>query len=568
LKENFAVTVGGAVEARTKTIEEWFSTIRQGMVALPRFQRFEAWDRGRIQGILENILRDPSLPIGALLVLEVGDKELFHSRSIVGAPAKAERPALHLLDGQQRMTALWRSLNDDYEDLKLFVKLEDDSRPVVDALRIWNRKGVMQPVWAQDAEQTYKRGLLPVSLLLPGAEGETKVNKWCEAVDANRATDRLISKLRSRVANYKIPFLALPVGTEPETALDVFINMNTSAAPLNDFDIVVAQLEGAVGDSLHDMMSKLHELVPALKSYRNNEDVALAVGALLMGKPPLKKTYLEKEFGAGLAAAWPRIVAGIKRGISFLHEEAMFSDQLVPTDVAVYLTCALWGDVPVDGTDDEGRARTIIRKALWRASFTDRYLKTAATRAYADYRHLAKMIADRRCIELPELFDEEENRLPGVDELKRAAWPSKRDRLARAIICTALRAGGYDFADGTRANAESVQKREYHHIYPVATLSGDRSDSNVARALNCALVSWKTNRKIAANTPAEYLAARAKEAHLGEVEVRHRLATHLIPYDDLIAGDYDSFLSARAQVIEGAMRRLCDGHASPVEGDR
>jgi len=536
------------------------------MVALPRFQRFEAWDRGRIQGVLENVLRDPSLPIGALLVLEVGDKELFHSRTIVGAPAKADRPSMHLLDGQQRMTALWRSLNDDYKDLRLFVKISEDSRIEVEACRVWDRKGVMQPVWAHDAEQVHNRGFFPVSLLLPGSEGERRADEWCEVVKADKATDRLINKLRSRVANYKIPFLALPVGTETETALDVFINMNTSAAPLNDFDIVVAQLESAVGSSLHDMMAELHELVPSLKAYRNNEDLALSVGALLIGKPPLKKTYLDRDFGSDLAAAWPRALSGIKRGVAFLHEEAMFSDQFVPTDVAVYLTCALWGGVPIDGVDDEGRARTIIRKALWRSSFTDRYLKTAATRAFADYRHLARLIADRHSAEMPELFDEEENRLPSTDELMRAAWPSKRDRLARAILCTSLRAGGYDFADGAKANAESVMKREYHHIYPVATLSGDRSDSKVARALNCALVSWKTNRKIAADTPAEYLAARAKDAHLGENEVRHRLASHLIPYDTLLTGDYDSFLEIRAQWLDRAMRHLCEGRANPAEG--
>lgn len=552
------------MEARTKTIEEWFSTIDQGLVALPRFQRFEAWDRGRIQAVLENVLREPSLPIGALLVLEIGDKELFHSRPIVGAPATASRPTLHLLDGQQRMTALWRSLHDNYDDLAMFVSAEDELRPSVQSVRRWDKKGVLQPVWAQDPQQVHDRGLIPVSILVPGSKGEAKADSWCSLVKAERQTERVVMKLRQRVATYKIPFLALPVGTEQETALDVFINMNTSAAPLKDFDIVVAQLEGAVGESLHDMMAELHQAAPALTEYRNNEDLALSVGALLLSKQPLKKTYLDTGFGAQLAAIWPKTVRGIQRGIAFLHEEAMFSDKYVPTDVAVYLTCALWGEVPEDGTDDEGRARALIRKALWRASFTDRYLKTAATRAYADYRRLAAMIVDREATDEPELFDEDENPLPSVEELRRAGWPTKRDRLARAILCASLRAGGYDFADGAKATAQTVAKREYHHVFPVATLPGDRFDIRNARALNCALISWKTNRKIAANTPAEYLSARAKDAHLGEAEVRHRLSSHLIPYDELVAGDYDAFLKARAERVQSVMRALCDGNPNPT----
>ena len=56
------------------------------------------------------------LPAGAALVLAVGDEEKFVSRPVVGAPDFPHKPTEHLLDGQQRITALWRSLHDDYDD--------------------------------------------------------------------------------------------------------------------------------------------------------------------------------------------------------------------------------------------------------------------------------------------------------------------------------------------------------------------------------------------------------------------------------------------------------------------
>ena len=87
------------MEARNKKIEDWFAMIKQAQIVLPRFQRHEAWRPAQVVGLLENIVRDPPLPIGALLTLEVGDKELFHSRPIVGAPAPQGKPQLHLLDG-------------------------------------------------------------------------------------------------------------------------------------------------------------------------------------------------------------------------------------------------------------------------------------------------------------------------------------------------------------------------------------------------------------------------------------------------------------------------------------
>jgi hypothetical protein len=44
---------------------------------------------------------------------------------------------------------------------------------------------------------------------------------------------------------------------------------------------------------------------------------------------------------------------------------------------------------------------------------------------------------------------------------------------------------------------------------------------------------------------------------LGDAEVRARLATHLIPYDEMVAGDYEGFLAKRASLVHAAMLQLC-----------
>ncbi len=562
------------MEARTQTIEQWFNSIQLGQIALPRFQRHEAWSATQIEGVLENVLRKPSLPIGALLTLEIGDKEPFISRAVAGAPPISGKPSLHLLDGQQRMTALWRSLNDDYEDLQAFVRLfgqaGDDGEvaepaaessedvPDVEIIKRWVRNDQRYPVWCDDPKQVLERDLIPVSILLPGNAGEESCDDWLERAGADAKQERRVNRLRGRVAAYGIPFLSLPVGTSQETALDVFINMNTSATPLKDFDIVVAQVEGAVGDSLHDRIEALRERVPATVHFTKIEDLALAVGALRLGLPPLKRTYLSQGFGKGLAEVWTEVVRGIEKGLSFLREESILSEKVLPTEVALYLVSALWASVPEHGHDIEGKARTIIRKALWRASYTDRYLKTAATRGFADYVRLNKLIKGEGS-EDPDLFDSGLYGLPEKESLKSAAWPSRKDRLARAIIATSLRGGGYDFADGSPATPENIAKREFHHLFPVASLGLGRDDPRVSRALNCALVTWRTNRKIAAQRPRDYIEARASDAKLGEAEVRSRLESHMVPFDALIEGDYDEFLDIRSGLIHDAMLRLCEG---------
>lgn len=564
------------MEPRSKTIEQWFSMIEQGQVVLPRFQRHEAWWDAQIVGLFENVLRKPVLPIGTLLLLEVGDTEPFHSRPIIGAPAPTGRVAMHLLDGQQRMTALWRTLTGDYSNLELFVSLgipedpEDGDAglvapdlPRIDRVKRWERKGVMQPVWASNPEQTFERDLIPLTCLRPGRVGERLLEEWLGKVrqsglDPSPRLGRIYD-LRQRVAGYVVPFLSLGVETSRETALDVFIKMNTSASPLKDFDIVTAQVEEASGQSLHQFVNELLEEQPAAKDFGKIEDIILSVAALISGKPPLKKTYLEKDFGGELANNWPRIMTGFKRGLEFLRAEAIFNEKCLPTDVVVYLACALWADIPEYGFDAEGNARTLVRKAVWRACYTERFGKTSATRSFADYKSLTALLNDpggnARC----ELFDEAVYPLPEVDEIVLSGWPGRKDRLPRATLATALRCGGYDFADGAPATADNLMRREYHHLFPVDVLKVDRSDEVVNRAMNCALITWKTNRKIAAKTPREYIEKRAEAASLGEEAVRQRLSSHLIPYEALVDGDYHEFLKARAKMVTERMTQLCSG---------
>lgn len=565
------------MEARSKTIEAWFSMIEQGQIRLPRFQRHEAWRTQQIAGLFENILRTPPLPVGVLLILEVGDKELFHSRPIVGAPAVNVRPSMHLLDGQQRMTALWRSLNDDYDDIRVFVRLtseqagaedvdatesEEAERPLIEIVKRWDRKGVMQPVWADDDVACIKRGLAPLAILRPGGAGETAFKSWRDRLrEAKVYTDDvgdLASELRKRVQGYVLPFLSLPVETSRETALEVFINMNTSASPLKDFDIVVAQVEEATGESLHDKIKDLLNATPAAKDYGRIESLLLSVAALLLDKPPLKKTYLEDDFGTGLMTVWPLMSVGLERGMQFLSDEAIFDEKSLPSEVALYLTCALWAAAANLKLDQEGNARSLIRKVLWRACYTNRYGKTSATRAFADFRALASHIKGDTAVSC-ELFNEEIYRLPDVAEIKSAGWPGRKDRLPRAILATSLRRKAYDFADGAPINKVNIATRELDHLYSCSFLGVGRDDSLANRALNCALITSATNRNKSGSAPSAYIAKRAEAANLGPDVVRWRLGSHLIPYDALIADQYDAFLDARAALIEADMKVLCNG---------
>jgi hypothetical protein len=557
-----------AIEARNRTLPDWFTRIRTGQTVLPRFQRFEAWGHSNITQLFNTILQE--LPIGAVLILEVGNSEPFISRPLKGISKVNERVNEQLLDGQQRLTALWRGLHNNYEDRTYFLifrEEEETGKPYyVDSIARWEKEDdeELRPFWANRPKSQWERRMVPLHLCAPELEAQQEFRQWVNQAIADPAerdalTDK-ISLIRQLFASFNLPFLYLPVKTKPETALDVFIKMNTTAAPLTAYDIVVAQVEAGMGKSLHDMVADLKGACPSIAAYYWPEELVLSSSALLQNRIPSNATYISgtENFAKKLLENWDTLLEGAKRSVSFLEEERLFDAQRLPSEIVIPVLVALWGAAP-DGLDAEGRARSILKKYLWRAFFSNRYEKSTSSRSLTDFQELRLLITDGGSIK-PTIFDDELHKLPEIQELIGAGWPVRKDRLARAILAVALRNGGRDLADGGSVTRDNLAKREYHHLFPDAHLKRiGIPDDQIYHSLNCALVTWRTNRNISDKEPEHYLAERLDGTNLGIDEVKDRLASHLIPFDAMIAGDYPKFLATRAELIYAAMQKLCEG---------
>ena len=556
-----------SIEARNRSLPDWFTRIRTHQTVLPRFQRFEAWDHSRVAQMFNTVLQD--LPVGAGLVLEIGDNQPFISRTLKGAPEDGERVTEHLLDGQQRLTALWRGLHNNYDDRTFFLFVEKDEEtglPIhVDSIARWKKDGdkEFRPFWADEPKELWKRRMIPLHFFVPN---DTKVQQsfreWAKkAIDNDEERGKVsdeLSIVRDKFASFNLPFMSLPVTTKPQIALDVFIKMNTSATSLSIYDIVVAQLEAGMGKSLHDLVADTRKVCPNLSAYYPPDDVALYASALLQGKAPTNATYMAKDFGLKLLDNWDAFLNGVTKTVDFLEQERVFDAAHLPTDVVIPVLVALWGSAP-KGLDAEGRARAILRKYLWRAFFSNRYEKSTNSRALADFIELKPLITGTG-VAVPSIFNDELHPLPQMQELQNAGWPVRKDRLARAILALALKHGGVDLADGGVATRASLAQREYHHLFPDAHLTRQGvPPSQIYLSLNCALVTWRTNRNISDKEPERYLGERRDGTHHGETDVKARLATPYIPYDEMIADDYLAFLKVRATLIHSAMTTLCAG---------
>ena len=573
------------MHAHDRFIVEWFNRVRSRQITLPRFQRMLAWGHGEVSGLLTTVLR--GLPSGATLILEVGDEEKFKSRTMIDAPETGEKVTEQLLDGQQRLTALWRSLHNKYEDRTYLIGFEenpnDPSRtlPYVYGQSRWSRNNKCYPMWVDDPKECWNRGFIPISLLRP-EDILPEIRKWIsEAVNGDyEKKDNLFDEiivLRDKVKAFNLPYLALPAKTSKEVALDVFIKMNTSSVHLSTYDIVVALVEGETGKSLHEHVDTLAEAVPRAEDYADLPGLVLDIVALRQNRIPSQAGYRGINYSK-MIDEWDTIVKSIAGMVRFLEDETIFDSQRLPSYTAIPIIAALWEHLPTQ-PDQLGNVRHLLRKFLWRAFLTSRYEQSSTTNALQDFRGLRNVLLNSADESSIPILNTDTYPLPTKEMVLIADWPRRKTIFGRGLLALQIKCGAEDPADGVRATAASITSkehpREYHHLFPASTLEdAEIPYEQIFRSLNCALITWRTNRTISNKDPIAYLKERSDSNALGQEELQRRLKTHLIPFEQLSVGydgfgdgerrarvksDYEAFLSARAELFTKAAERACEG---------
>ncbi|WP_075201252.1 DUF262 domain-containing protein [Leucobacter japonicus] len=590
--------MGAGSEAQNRKIKDWLVSIDRGQLRLPSFQRGVAWEPKRVVSMLNTIIHD--LPLGVALVLNVGDKEQFVSRVLLSAPDTNELPTEHLLDGQQRLTALYRAIRDNDPRFTYFVHFprldsdpgNDDEEVSVRHFRRWEGwDGTMYPLWVDSPEECLRRGLVPVRLLDPATD---ETASWVHLATAHRepgedVTDiakfrtmsaeitafrddlkKLIGEKREVFSHFNLPYLRLPATTSKQTALSVFVNMNTNAKPLSAYDIVVAELEGATGQRLKEMQASLDVELPSLRKILSLDNAVLQTSALLQGKMPNQRGYFDMDYRV-FVENWTKMTRGLRRALETIESLRIFDGERLPTAIPIPVIAALLADEPETG-DRRGQVDKTMRRYIWRSFFTNRYEATAATRAAADHKGLAALLAGDDDAVVP-VFDDDLFPLPSTKDLKSAGWAKNKSSIARAILASANYFGARDFADDTTISANNVTHREYHHVFPNQLLIEAEIDS--MKALNCVLITWKTNRTIGRLDPITYLEKRAENAPDSR-DVKERLESHLVPYQIIAAAgpynepsgaelrasvqpDFDTFMDQRAVLVHRFMTAVCAG---------
>ncbi|MBI4305682.1 MAG: DUF262 domain-containing protein [Chloroflexi bacterium] len=569
----------------TKTpLQDLLTAANNGKLQLPDFQRNWIWEDDRIQSLLASV--SVSFPIGAVMLLETGGQHVrFKPRPIAGAPDRLAEiaPETLILDGQQRLTSLYRALlsvipvdTKDakgkpirrwyYLDMKKAVAVEDDRESAVLSVpedRLVKAFGGEITVNLTSPEREFAADLFPVNRVFANAEWRQSYNKhWQYAPEKIQLYDRFEQAVIKVFERYQVPVIALKKETPKEAVCLVFERVNTGGVPLTVFELLTASFAAdnfQLRDDWNAREQRMKSQHPVLRTLQSDDFLqaisllvthsrrrdALAEGVPVDKAPGIsckRKDILKLEVDDWKSWA-DRVEEGFVRAARFLYGQKIFREKDLPYRTQLVPLAAIFVDL--DKESETVGARQQIARWYWCGVLGELYGGAIETRFTRDLPEVAALV--RGDAAAPITISEssfQPNRLLTLRTRQSAAY--------KGIHALLMREGGRDFRTGDPIEAQTLfdDDIDIHHIFPERWCKANGLKSGTYNSIiNKAALSARTNRQIGGRAPSIYLPTLQREAGIEPTQMNQILLSHRILPDSLRADQFWDFYAARAEEL-------------------
>ena len=609
--------VSNSPEYRDRAVNEWLTMAEEGQIALPTFQRSYVWSDNEIIERYVNAVVE-NRPTGIFLVIQndQGAQPLFPSRTVKDIGADLRNVTELLLDGQQRLTSLWKAFNGS-ASVSYYVRVADITQRELTICRIESESRVSPRGRALlTPEFAYRENLIPLEILrdLPSADRDLgQIWEWCSgalgAGNPARLLERSIGQLRVQLLfDRHLHYCVLGTDTSDVMAIEIFVESNQSPVRVNEFDIAVALAFAGGEEELRERLSDFNQRSNVTSHYFRNsdddEDIIPRLGEWLLfaaclhqGVSPKKQNFerviraLFDQPGVDPQVLLQRLLENIEFALNMLAEHGAPTRDTLPALPPMHVLAALRPEL--DGVATALRrsiANRLVSSYIWRSFFTDRYERQANDRLYDDFTGLRNCIREIsadgifRNESLPSIFNEDLHSLPNEDDLgsleRPVPWIKRVARLGRAVASLTLSPLPHDWVTGERLDTPRIRRLERqreldrHHIFPRTVLRGQLPGTPVEErlkiyhGLNGAVLDGSTNNTIPNQTPSDYLQwiLQQRGGPAQEAQLRSYVEGHLVPYDALTITEgtlhdrYENFIRERARMIAARVAEVTALH--------
>jgi hypothetical protein len=517
------------VEKTERDIATLIAQVSSGEIRLPEIQRAYVWKPTQVAKLIESLYR--GYPSGSLLLWRT--TETPETRD-VAADAPTARPAvlpLYLLDGQQRLTALHRVMNDHPEAQVVFNVETETFQNQSAATRRDSRWVKVHDLLGPDVDL--------IEVLERFEYDSLKVDRR----EVGRRLQRLMALPRY---GYHMEVIT---GMPYEEVAQIFVRVNSGGRALRTTDLALATLSAR----WPGVLKKLENEAGHWRARQYGDlDVtfltrALTGAVLGRGLSAWSHSRLAAATDDELNSGWASVRRGLRELVPLLRQNlGATHSSVLPSTNALLPLVVLLGERPkgpLAGSTADGILYWYLVSTI-----RNRYSGAADTLLGQD------IPAAREPEPVKTLMGNlglAGSRVEVTPQALAGRTVGSPYFFLSFLVTSSRGAKDWFYSAGIDPGGEEGHKLEYHHIHPRATLKDRHTRAEINDLANLAFISASANRRISDRSPAVYF------PELGAEE----LATHLVPLgEDLrTAGAYPRFLAARRALLASAMTAFLDG---------
>lgn len=292
------------------SIDVVIQRIKAGRLGLPDFQRSFVWNPSQVAELLDSVARQ--WPIGSLLLLS--GPQPFAFREIDSAPKlNGNDLDLYILDGQQRVTALYHAVAN-VSKYCYYVDFNELKSGTVDLIK-WSGRTSFERQFG-DISDRARAGIALIADLWEQPTFFTwlgHIRKDSLRMECLQIRDEKLSGLQSKI--YHVMALELEQGIGLEPLARIFETINRTGVALNAFDLLVAKLY-PTGFNLRKKWEEAVEDNPMLKHFQPNEMEVLKLISLLIRRRYGRKASRGVRQGDLLALDAAAVIGIWEEGVS------------------------------------------------------------------------------------------------------------------------------------------------------------------------------------------------------------------------------------------------------------
>jgi hypothetical protein len=519
-------------DTNPRELKELLGQIHSRETALPDFQRDFVWDPAETQELIVSIASN--YPAGSLLRIR-NTNNLFASREFQGAPQLGgHKPTYLVLDGQQRLTSLYQAFFGVGESL-YYVDLREllDGAEFEEAIFHLRAKH-KRAKGLEDFTIQARDLVLPLSVLKGGSGGfsrwSLKVARQSSSKEKHIELEDELSSLEEKwiraIDDYRFPVVTLSDKTSADAVCTIFETLNRTGVKLSPFELLTARF-WPKDVNLRRLWEKAQNDFPVIQDFEIDPYYVLQIVSLAARSAPSCKRSDVLDLDSSVIEKWWQVaVEALSAALKLLREDCGVAvPKWLPYSTIIIPLTAVLAKIGLRKGPRAAADRHKLSQWFWCAVFGQVYENAPNSQAAKDVVEIVKWLNDGPQPESVKGFRFDPGNLQDVTPRQRALY--------RGVICLILRGAPRDFHYASKLTVETMleQMVDDHHIFPYDYLKKKGVPERLRDCvLNRTLIDAKTNRRIGARAPSDYLGEiRQSLKPVKDGSFQKLLESHLLP---------------------------------------